>query len=394
VLLTRILRDIGGNVRFKAEGGCIGRFLTDCAKAGAALWDIVPTECGVCASAFTRDYPRMRAAAKKHGIKLEVVGCRGLPFRMKKLAKRRGLITGAALFIVLMCFFSSFIWRVDVSGNSSVSSAEITSALSGLGLRPGVSPAGLDLKKLENEALVRLPRLAWISINVDGSDAHIKVRERRYPPDVIPQSMPCNIKALESGQIISLEVRSGKAAVRVGDTVEKGGLIISGVVADKNGATLLMHAGGKAVARVRRTLSVSVPYVQTVSVDAGKGVRRDTLGVFGLRIPLYLDFKDGAAENERITVRTRSLTLMGVKLPVELTKRDYIPVKSAQTVFTKEQAGALAQKQLRVKEDTELYGDKLVSRSVAGDAGKDAFILTGSYLCEENIACEEEIPLT
>lgn len=391
MFLTRVLRDMGGSVRFTAEGGSIGRFLTDAARSSVSMWDITPIECGVEASAFSRDFAPLRAAAKAHGIKLEVLSCRGMPFRLGKLRHRRGLITGAVLFVALICFFSSFIWTVDVSGNSRIASGEITGELAQLGLKPGAFPAAINIKRIEREAMIKLPQLAWISININGGEAHISVRERRYPPDVIPQGMPCNIKALEAGQIISLEVRSGKAAVRVGDTVEKGGLIISGVVADKNGTTLLMHAGGKAVARVRQSLSVSVPYWQAVSVDAGTAVGRDTLAIFDLNIPLYLNVPSG---DQRITVHSDTLTLMGVKLPISLTHRSYIPVKSAQTVLTKEQAKSSAEKLLVEKEGTELYGEKIVSHSLAENAGADVFTLTGSYICEEDIACEEEVSLT
>lgn len=391
MLLEKALRYFEGSVSFTAVGGSPEKLLTLAARGRVPLWDIKPCLCGFSAGARLRDYAKLEKLASRSCTALTLKGKYGLPAAAARLAGHGGLLAGAALFISLIWFFSGFIWSVDISGNSSVPTARISQVLSSLGLFPGTFPLRTDTAKIEREALIELPELAWISINIDGTRAEVTVRERRYPPDVVPEYMPCNVRALAAGKIVRLEVYEGKAVLRAGDTVEKGGLIISGVVTDKNGSVMLMHASGRAVAQTRPELSVTVPYSQTVSADAGPGERRDTLRVFGLELPLCFGVPAGA---HRITLSRSMLRIAGLTLPIGVVRRDYIPVKDTVVRRTPAQAEQTAAARLSMEEKTGLAGMKVTGRTLTAEKGGDALTLTGHYSCEENIAVEEEIALT
>ena len=388
MFLLRMIRYILGYVRFTASGGCPEKFMNAAAQSGVILWDIRSREGVLHARVLAKNYKRLRQPAAAGGVRLDVKECTGLPFRVKKYGRRWGILFGAVLTVAALWFFSSFIWTVNISGNSTTSAAEISDVLSDLGLRPGAFPAMLNVKKIEQEAMLRLPGLSWIAVNIDGSEADVKVRERVYPPDVVPTGVPCNVKAAQAGQIVKLEVYQGKAMVKVGDTVAKDGLIISGVVTDKNGGIMLLHASGKATARTQRELSVTVPYRQRVKVETGSVVNKNTLGVFSFSIPLYFSKPAG---DYRITLQKQQLEIMGMKLPFSLTKRSYIGLKEADVTYTKAQAQRMAAAQLKEEAATELAGARILSSSASVQAGDTGYTLTGHYYCEEDIAFEEAI---
>lgn len=391
MFLLKIIRYILGYVRFSADGGNIEKFLNGAAQCGVMLWNIKLRDGVLQACALAKNYKKLQPAAAGAGVKLIVIRCVGLPFMAKKYGRRKGLVTGILLLIATLWFFSSFIWTVNISGNSATPSDEISDVLSDLGLRPGAFPLMLNEKSIEQEALLRLPDLSWITINIDGSAANVAVRERKYPPDVVPAGMPCNVKAAQTGQVIKLEIYKGKAMVKVGDTIPKDGLIISGVITDKNGAVMLMHADGKVIAHTQRELVVTVPYKQHTKIDTGKVIKKDTLGVFNFNVPLYFSKPDG---DFRIAIDRQQMNILGLKLPFSLTKRSYIGMKEADVVYTKTQAAAIAAAQLKDEERTELAGIKILSKVTSSKEDNNGYNLIRNYYCEEDIAYQEAIAIS
>lgn len=125
---------------------------------------------------------------------------------------------------------SQQIWVMQVSGNRKVSEADILSVMEELGVHKGGRMKDLDIQALQIEALQKLPDLVWLTVNPEGAIAHIEVAERQPPPAVIDKSAPSNIKASRDGRIVRMEVYGGQAAVKEGDAVVRGMLLVSGVV--------------------------------------------------------------------------------------------------------------------------------------------------------------------
>jgi similar to stage IV sporulation protein len=390
MFLLSFIRYLLGYVRFSADGGSPEKFLNSAARTGIMLWHIKWVDGSLQAQTLARNYKKLLPVADKSGVRLSVIKCSGLPFKAKKVGRRKGLITGALLFVFILWFFSSFIWAVNVDGNSYTKTDEITEVLSELGLRPGAFPLFLNVKSIEQQALIKLPDLSWITININGTEADVKVRERKYPPDVVPADMPCNVKAAQTGQIISIETYVGKAMVRKGDTITKGDLLISGVITDRDGAVSLMHASGKAIARTSRVLKVTVPYRQRVKVETGTAVSKDTLNIFNFRVPLYFSKPTG---DNKITISTNQLNVFGMKLPFSLTKRTYSALKEEDVVYTKAQAGAIAAAELAADVKTELAGINILNSGVDSNEDKNGYTLIGHYSCEEDIAYQEAITI-
>ena len=83
----------------------------------------------------------------------------------------------------------------------------------------------------------------------------IEVRERIPAPQVENDTTPRNILASQDGTILSLKVYEGEAAVKKGEAVLKGDLLISSVVTNKDLSVSFKHARGVAIAQTRHTVS-------------------------------------------------------------------------------------------------------------------------------------------
>jgi similar to stage IV sporulation protein len=230
MFLTRFIQLLLGYVRFMVDGGNPEKFLNLTAREGITLWNLKREGTSLSGSTLALNYKKLLPEAEKAGVHIRVTARRGIPIRIHRHRKRIGFIAGVALFFAMLWYFSGFVWAVDINGNSVVATNEIMYTLSDLGLRPGIRADTVNLKNVEQRALILLPDLSWMHINLNGGTAQVAVGERSFRPEIVPDNRPCNVKATQTGQIISIQVYQGVTTLKAGDTVLKGGLIVSGIV--------------------------------------------------------------------------------------------------------------------------------------------------------------------
>lgn len=391
MFLLRVIQYILGYVRFRADGGSPERFLNLVARSEIALWDIRSKDGVLYASALRRDFRKLHPLAMSAGVVLTQEAQKGVPYQTKRFARHAGILVGLLVFMILVWFFSSFVWEIDIAGNQSVSTTQVEHVLADLGLRPGAFAMFLQVRYIQNGLLLRIPELSGVTINLHGSTAYVRVRERRYPPEIVPQALPCNVKATRDGQIIRMEIYAGKPMVQVGEAVTAGQLLISGVIEDKDGALLLVHAQGTAVARTKRDISVTIPFHTTVYSETGKEIKRYTLNLFDFGVPLYFGALQG---NFNRFSYTNNASFFGVKLPVSITTRVYRECKPLSVTYSPSQAASMAKQALQEKEKIEFSGIKRISEATEIKTDANGYTLTAHDVCEEDIALGESIQIS
>ncbi|MFQ9918571.1 MAG: sporulation protein YqfD [Flavonifractor plautii] len=189
----------------------------------------------------------------------------------------------------------SVVLTVEVEGNEAVSTAEILTELRRQGLRPGVYGPGLDEGTISSAALLGLPELAWMSVNLHGIRAEVLVREAVPAPEVDDEEQVGSIVARSSGIVTHIEPLSGEALVAQGDTVLAGEVLISGAVTLdapqyselENLGQILVRAQGQVFARTWHTMTASIPLEAQVKSYTGEKASRWTLSILGHRIDFF-----------------------------------------------------------------------------------------------------------
>jgi similar to stage IV sporulation protein len=392
MFLTRIFQYIFGYVRFKAEHGSIERFINFCTKSGIKLWGIRKKNGVLYANVKAKKYKKLRTAVRKSHVRMHIVKRHGFPFIFNRYEARSGIMAGVILFLCIIIYLSCFVWTINISGNKGITTQEITQKLSDAGLKPGTFRLTLNTHQIEQEVMMKLPDLAWISINLKGSAANVELKERQYPPELVPYDEPCNVKASQTGQIIKLEAYEGMAVKKQGDTVNKGDIIVSGLIKEKSGILRIVHARAKVMAITVRTLEATENFKQSVNTDTGKNTSRYELELFGFSIPLY--WGEAPQGNYTKSVNNNSLTILGAELPFGLKTYEYREYKVQQIVLNEQEATKSAQKLLNDKEKMEFSGVKILEKSYVPQKKENGITIVGHYRCEENIAYEEEIKIS
>ena len=80
-----------------------------------------------------------------------------------------------------------------------------------------------------------------------------------------------NLKATADGTVTRLEVQSGSPAVRIGDGVKKGQLLVSGVLEYTDGSNAFTDSLGKVFARTAKKITLEMPVKSKISCPIRTG---------------------------------------------------------------------------------------------------------------------------
>lgn len=293
MFILSIIRFLRGYVLFAGDGGFPERFLNLCAREGIGIWNVKHKDGVLTANVIAGNYHLLRRCASKAGVKLRVLRRRGFTFLLFRYRKRVGILVGAAVFVLILSVSSNYVWTIRVEGNTQTETEAILQTMNALGLRTGAMRSRLDISEMQLDALRQMPGLSWVSVNIRGSVATVEVRERIMPPDMLDESVACNVVAAQDGYIVRLEAYEGNATVRVGEAVVKGDLLISGVMESKLETTRFVHARGTVIANTTRKLEAVIPLDQEETIPTGEEKKKYSVELFGLRIPLHFFARRG-----------------------------------------------------------------------------------------------------
>lgn len=260
-MLSRGLHRLEGSVRVELRGGGAERFFTRCAQTGVCFREVERAEIDrVSFTVGLPDFFRLRQQARRCGVTLRVTEKRGLPFAAGRMLRHRVLAVGLILSAAAMLWLSGRVWTIRVEGCVETTPGEILSLLSQAGLRTGARRQDLPLKTIKSDVMAGTDKLSRLTINFRGIHALVQVWERSEGPGQIDESVPCDVISPVTGIILRLRVRQGTARVKVGDTVQAGDVLVSGVIPGAEGSPdRTVHALAEADIRTWHTGMALIP---------------------------------------------------------------------------------------------------------------------------------------
>lgn len=287
MFILKLWNYIRGYVIILVEGYFPEKFINICISKGIFLWDITREKSCIMKMKTGLDaFKKIRHIARKTGCRVKILSKRGLPFISHKYRKRKTFIAGCAVFLLMIYVLSSFIWSIDIVGNKTISKERLIQELSALGLKSGVCRFYIDKENICNRIMIKMKELAWISIDLSGTRAIVEVAECVMPPKFVDKNLPCNINADKDGIIKSIFVKTGTPLVKVGETVKKGDMLVSGIVISKYKVSRYVHAQADIKVRTWYEEIENVPLVNIKENKTGRIKYLHKLRIIGSEISL------------------------------------------------------------------------------------------------------------
>lgn len=387
-MVVAFLRWLFGWTEFEVCDRSPERFLNLASKSGINMWNFKSGKELFGAGVRNRDMKYLYQIAKKTMCEIHITRHHGLPFILKKYRSRCGLLIGMILWGILLKYFSGFIWNIQIIVPPSINEYEIRQELKEYGFFEGAKIGTFDPDSIENEISVKDNRISWITINIMGTDAEIKISPNLSLNIGNREKITAsNLKSNADGTITRMEVKKGTAVVKVGDGVRKGQMLVSGVKEYTDGSSALFDSEAQIYAKTLKTVSVTIPKSYEILQKTNAFIHKSDINIMGLQLPLTLY---GNPNGDYIMQSDKQqLTILGNGVPIYFLSETWRQYEKKPVRLTDGQAQTLLQNKLQFYELFMLYSaDKasILSRKYTLSQDEEQYILTADYEIEENIA--------
>lgn len=386
-----MLGKVIGTACFKASGDNLYAFINAVRESNFACMSQRCRDGHFYGCIYMPDIKKLSSVADEYGVTLEFTQKKGMSFRLFRYRFRFGIIAGIVLLFSFVFYISNIVVSVEVNGNTDVTSEQIISALSDIGIYKGRLIADIDFHSCEQRLRLSIPKLAWTGIRHTGSRIVVDVSETTPPPEMIDEKVPCNIVADRDAQLLLIEVYSGKKVRSEGSGVRKGDIIISGVVDDGGGHFLKKHAMGKVIGCYEENISFVQPFSANGKIYADEDISKKYFEFFGHRMPLFI--KPADCETFDYSETSNSFMLLGKRLPLGIVHTTYTPFEYTEQSYSVEEAEKLLQQKLALHEKNfyDLKGIEIKKRDISKKSGADKIEYEVKYELVGEIGTDYEI---
>ncbi len=318
-----------------------------------------------------------------------LLGVRGLLVRHRR---DYGVFAALILSALIFAFSSSVVWDIRVEGSLDGREEAVLEELSEIGFTVGVPWYRCDKNAIEAELLEISENVSWVNINRRGTVAYVSVIDKASYPDSEEPRGYANIVAERDCVIEEISVVSGYAAVRAGETVRKGQILISGVIPLEQGGGFC-RAEGTVIGRYSGSVSVSVSETETVKQPFQKDLRSFSFVFFKNKINIFKKYGN-LPEDCVIIEDKRDFDFFGIrKLPFG-TLREYSLSYTEATVFhTESDMVRLAAERHKEALSKVLFEKELLRIETHGEFSGDFYNMNSDFVCRSNIAVTAEFQI-
>ncbi len=247
---------VSNQVRCLVTGEETLRFVNLCRNNGIELRHLVRRENAIQMEIDAENFKKLRPLVRKTHVKIHILNRHGPAFFFYRHKRRWWFLLGMTVFAGMIYMLSLFVWQIDIDGNRKYTDALILQALAQMDVKTGCRKSEIDLPEIEEELRIMYNEITWVSASIAGTKLQIELREgdlkisgssgggqtgnvkrvenRENNPKTqngeSETDLPANLVADEDAIITNLVVRRGTAAVRYGDEVKKGDVLIEGKV--------------------------------------------------------------------------------------------------------------------------------------------------------------------
>ena len=283
-----LIRLILGYVRIEVEGYYIERFINICTNRKILIWNLKREKnVKLYLNIGISDFKKLSEIARKTKCRIKIQKKRGVPFLLNRYKKRK--IFGVLLIImsILIYISSDYIWNIEIEVQDNLEVLGINEELDNLGLKVGVKKSKVNSDAIISKLRLERSDISWIGIDIEGTNAIVRLVKADEPPKIIDNKEYSNIIAKKDGIITKITARNGTAKVGVGDTVKEGTVLIEGIMEGKYTEPRKVHSLGEVLAKVWYTESEKVYYKQILKQKTGQEEVKYEINFGNYKLKLY-----------------------------------------------------------------------------------------------------------
>lgn len=392
MLIKILFNYIIGYIRISIEGYYIERFINICRNNKITIWNLkrdknVKLELNI----GIRDLRKTAKIAKKTKCKIKILRKKGMPFLFNKYKKRKIFFAFLLLIIMLLAISSNFIWNIEILEENNEQMENIYQDVIDGGLSIGKLKSQINTKEIINKIRLNRDDIAWLGIELKGTNAIVRVVKATSKPEIIDESDYCNIVSDKQGIITKINAQNGTIAVKVGDTVDIGTTLINGWMEGKYTGIRYVHAKGEIEAKVWHTKSKKILYNITERKETGNIENKYKIKINNFEINLSKRLSKFQIY-DTIDTENKFKIFSDFYLPISLIKITNKEIQEEQRIYTIEEAKNVGVQELQEELDKEIVNkEKIVNKIINTYEKTDGIEVYVTYEVLENIGTNEKI---
>ena len=421
---------VSNQVRCLVTGEETLRFVNLCRNNGIELRHLVRRENAIQMEIDAENFKKLRPLVRKTHVKIRILNRHGPAFFFYRHKRRWWFLLGMTVFAGMIYILSLFVWQIDIDGNRKYTDALILQALAQMDVKTGCRKSEIDLPEIEEELRIMYNEITWVSASITGTKLQIELREgdlkisgssgggqtgnvkrvenRENNPKTqngeSETDLPANLVADEDAIITNLVVRRGTVAVRYGDEVKKGDVLIEGKVYIYNEDETLkkvdyLTAEGDVFGKYQELYEKHYQRKHEVRSYTGKNYRELGVEIVGKSfcLPVWENIlKKQLEENTLSEVwswKKQFRLTPTFYLPFALEYTEYVPYENVVEEYTDEVIKKMAEEELqKYLNELEKKGVQIISNSVTISLDADGGHVKGTLILDGPIG--KEVPIS
>lgn len=383
---------IFGYVNIVVEGFFIEKFINNCISKKIFFWNTNRRKSTIfSANIGVSNFKDVVKIAKKCQCKIKISRKRGLPFLLNRYRKRKIFAFSLGIIIIGIVMVSNFIWNIDISGVDEVKEKEILEFIKNEGVDIGKYKNKINLQNLINKIRLDRADVAWVGMEIKGTNLIIKIVEADEKPEIINEDEYCNIVAKKDGIISKVKAQNGTPIVSEGDTVKKGDVLVQGWIEGKYTDNRYVHAEGEVIAKVWYSEKEKVFYKQSYENLTGNKEKKYSININNFKINFFKTLSKFENYDTISTIKKLKIT-SNFYLPIEIIVNNNYEKQKSVVTYDKNEAKEIGIKKLKEKLEQEIQDKNNISNIYINAEETEEYVeVEVIYEVLENIGTKEKI---
>lgn len=392
MLIKILLSYLIGYVRVEVEGYYIERFMNICRKQRITIWNLKRDKSvRLKLNIRSKEFKQICQIAKRTNCKVKINKKKGIPFLIHRYQKRKFFFLLLIVFILLLVGSSQFVWNIEIQEEQGRTLENIEKDIDEVGLKTGKCKANIDTKEIINKVRLKRQDIAWMGIELKGTNAIVKLVKADEKPDIINEDDYCSIVSDKTGVITKINAQNGTANVKEGDVVKQGDILINGWMEGKYTGMRYVHAKGQIQAKVWHTKHKKIKYNTTEKEETGNIENQYEIKFNNFKINLHKKLSKFEIY-DTIETESKFKLFSDFYLPISIVKKTNKELEKVEKNYTIEEAKNLGIQELQQELEQEIQNkEKIVNKNINTYEHEDGIDVYVTYEVLEEIGTNEKI---
>jgi len=218
--------------RFKIKGRAHSSKINNLIRKGFKLKNISSEGKSLVFDDESKNEKNISAYCEEMSYDYSVVKRTGPKHTFFRLLSNNGLFFGLIVSLLLLILCSLFVFDINIVGADRIENAVIMKAVENSGAKRFKLIYGINERAIMNNVLA-IEGISSASVETKGVKLYVYVKEELEEPDINDYSKPIPVVSAYDAVVTRIVVLTGTAAVKKGDTVTKGEVLISPYITNK-----------------------------------------------------------------------------------------------------------------------------------------------------------------